>query len=269
MEFLNIDILNKIVKYAPVFITIIGGGWAIYKFNKQHEFNKQLLVQKSEWDKSLKEYEQQFTISLEGYKGQLQELSEKQKHQNQRRLADFNLYAAKKHERSIELYEKLCDAKNKVLWRNSPLRQLPTFTDYNREDMVEFLEKYNLTRAYREELLKLWETNFKGAVDKIYKVMTSQEDLDVRIAVSEAVKAHLQADLYLIRDISSGIDQFTNQLNQLAFLCSKENRQYISGEESQKMYEERNEIAANIEKEFPIIVERMQKMLLDDSLISD
>lgn len=93
-------------------------------------------MQKAELDKSIKQYEQQ-----------LQDVAENQKHHNQRRLTDFNLYAAKKHERSMELYEKLCHARNKVLWRNSPLRSLPAFTDYNREDMVEFLDKYNLTRA--------------------------------------------------------------------------------------------------------------------------
>ena len=35
------------------------------------------------------------------------------------------------------------------------------------------------------------------------------------------------------------------------------------------MYEKRKEIVANIEKEFPTIVERMQKMLRNDSTISD
>lgn len=264
-----LDILDKVLKYGPIFVVIIGGLWAWYKFNKQHKLNMELQEQKIKLDKSLKQYEQQFTLSLETYKGQLQEVAEKQKHLNQRRLADFNLYAAKKHERSIELYEKLCNARNKVLWRNNPLRQLPAFTDYNKEDMREFLDKYNLTRAYKEELLLLWERNFKDAVDKIYKVMTSQEDLDASISISEAVKAHLQADLYLPRDISSEVDQFTSQLNQLAFLCSRENRQYISGEEHQKMYDQRKELAENVEKQFPLIVEHMQKMLLNDSVVSN
>ncbi|MBP1763156.1 MAG: hypothetical protein H6Q65_214 [Firmicutes bacterium] len=265
-------ILDWLLKYGSIVsllvtvgAVIIGGLWARYKFNKQHDFAKQLQTEKAELDKSVKRYEQEFAIPFETYKTKLQEVAEKQKHLNQRRLTDFSLFAVKKHERSIELYEKLCNARNKVLWRNNPLRQLPAFTDYNKEDMREFLDKYNITRAHKEEMLLLWETNFKDAVDKIYKVMTSQEDLDASKAISEAVKAHLQADLYLPRDVSSEVDQFTSQLNQLAFLCSRENRQYISGEEHQKMYEERKEIAAKIEKEFPLIVAHMQKMLLSDS----
>lgn len=99
--------------------------------------------------------------------------------------------------------------------------------------------------------------------------MTSQEDLDANIAISEAVKAHLQAKLYLSRPISAEIHRFTSKLNELAFLCSGETRQHISSEEHQKMYEKRKEIVANIEKEFPTIVERMQKMLRNDSTISD
>jgi hypothetical protein len=97
-------ILNWLLKYGSIVslvvtvgAAIIGGLWARYKFNKQHEFSKQLQAEKVELDKSVKRYEQEFAIPFEAYKTKLQEVAENQKHLNQRRLADFSLFAAKKH----------------------------------------------------------------------------------------------------------------------------------------------------------------------------
>ncbi len=231
---------DMISKFGSLVLTLVGWGWAWYKLNKQHEMTKQLQV-----------------------------LAEQQKYMNQRSLTEFSLYTTKKHERSIELYEKLYNARNKVLWRNSPLRQLPTFKDYNKKDMIAFLERFNITKGRKEELLNRWEQNDRDVVKEIYDMMTAQEDLDANVAIHEAVKAHLQADLYLPRDISSIIDRFTSDLNQLAFLCSQETRQHISGERHQEMYEQRTELAKNVEKQFPVIVKNMQKMLLNDGVVSD
>ena len=154
-----IAVLDGFLKHGTLLITFIVGCWAWYKFNKQREINKELQEQKANLDRGLKQYEQRFSISFEVYKGELQKLAEQQRYMNQRRLTDFNLYTTKKHERSIELHEKLFNARNKVLWRNNPLRQLPTFSDYNREDMIDFLEKYNITKGRKEELLNRWEEN--------------------------------------------------------------------------------------------------------------
>ena len=158
-----IAVLDGFLKHGTLLITFIVGCWAWYKFNKQREINKELQEQKANLDRGLKQYEQRFSISFEVYKGELQKLAEQQRYMNQRRLTDFNLYTTKKHERSIELHEKLFNARNKVLWRNNPLRQLPTFSDYNREDMIDFLEKYNITKGRKEELLNRWEENQRDA----------------------------------------------------------------------------------------------------------
>ena len=54
-------------------------------------------------------------------------------------------------------------------------------------------------------------------------------------------------------------------LNEMQFLCSRENREKISGEEHNKMYEKRKELAKSIENEFPIIVEELKQWLVNDS----
>lgn len=245
------DIITLIMQYGPIVAVAV---WAWYKFNKQHVLNKELQENKAELDKNIKQYEQC-----------LQEVTEKQKYQNQRRLTAFGLYAAKKHERYIDLYERLCQARNQVLWRNNPLRLMLTFTDYNKEDMIEFLDKYNLTRARKEELLALWELNPHEGVRQIHDMMTDQEDFDTRKAVVEAVKAHLQADLYLPRMLSNKIDEYTTKLNDLTVLCYRETRKGISGDELSKMHEEKKELQSYINNNFSYILESMQKTLLDDS----
>lgn len=255
MEKETIDQLDRMLKFGPLLVTVVVGIWVWYKFNKQHVLNTELQDHKAELDKNIKQYEQR-----------LQELTESQKYQNQRRLTDFSLYAAKKHERYIDLYEKLCNALNIVIWRNSPLRSLPFFTDYNHDDMIEFLDKYNITRARKEELLVLWESDSRGGVRQIYDMMTAQEDIDTSKAVHDAVRAYIQADLYLPRNLSNEIDKYTTKLNDLTFLCNRETRREgLLGEEHQKMYEQREELKAYIENEFPCILRSMQKTLLDDS----
>lgn len=131
--------------------------------------------------------------------------------------------------------------------------------------MIDFLDRFNITKGRKEEFLNRWEENPRDTAREIHDLMTSQEDLDANRAIRKAVKAYRQADLYLPRDISSEIDRFTTDLNQLAFLCSQENRQYISGERHQEMCEQRIELAKTIDKQLPIIVEKMQKMLLNDA----
>lgn len=249
-------IIEKLIAYISFdkIVLLFVAGWTWYKFSRQNEINSNLQEQKNELDKNLKNYEQQ-----------LNQLIEDQKYSNQRKLTDFSLYANKKHERVIDLYEKLSIAQNQVIWRYFPLRELPVFIDYNEEDMVEFLDKFNITRATKEQLLKAWKDDKKKGADQIHRMMYLQEDFDTQRAIAELNKSHLQAGLYLSQGISKNIEEHIKKLKDLAFLCKRETRENISGEERRKMSEKRKELAESIENEFPEIIEKMKQWLLNDS----
>lgn len=249
-------IIEKLISYITFnnIVLLIIAGWTWYKFSKQNEINSKLQEQKNELDKNLKNYEQQ-----------LNKLIEDQKYLNQRKLTDFSLYANKKHERVIDLYEKLSLARNQVLWRHSPLRRLPAFTDYNEDDMLEFLDKFNITRATKDELLQLWKDDLQKGVKAIYKMMYSQEDFDTEKSIAELAMSRRQAELYLASNISKKIEEYLKTLNEMKVLCSRENRENISGEDRQKTYEKREELAKSIENEFSIIVEELKQWLVNDS----
>lgn len=241
------------ISLAEIFIAL-GGIWAWYKFHKQNKFNWILQEQKNELDKSLKNHEQQ-----------LNQIIEDQKYLNQRRLTDFSLYAKKKHEKVIDLYEKLSIAQNQVLFQDSPLRQVPTFTDYNEKDMIEFLDKFKLTRAAKNELLEGWKVNRKNGVEPIYKMMTSQENIDTSRNINELIKSEIEAQLYLSCDISEKLKVYRHKLQGIATLCNLDNRENINGDNKQKMYEKRTELVKSINIEFPIIVEELKQWLLNAS----
>ena len=244
------DAIDMIVIIVEVLIIVIGGVWAWYKFWQQNKFNLSLQEQKTELDKSLKNHEQQ-----------LNRLSEKQKYLNQRKLTDFSLFANKKHERVIDLYEKLSFARNQVLWRHSPLRMLPTFTDYNEDDMLEFLDEFKITRATKGNLLESWKNEPQKGVQEIRKIMYSQEDFNTEKSVAELAKSHRQAELYLSSDISRKIEGYVKILSEMQVLCSRENREQINEGDPEK----RKELAVLIESEFTSIVEELKQWLLNDS----
>ena len=249
-------IIEKLISYVTFnnIVLLIIAGWTWYRFSKQNEINSNLQEQKNELDKSLKEYEQQ-----------LNKVIEDQKYLNQKKLTDFSLYANKKHERVIDLYEKLSIAQNQVLFQDSPLRQVPTFTDYNEKDMIEFLDKFKLTRAAKNELLEGWKVNRKNGVEPIYKMMTSQENIDTNRTINELIKSELEAQLYLSCDISKKLKSYRHKLQEIATLCNLDNRENINGDKKQKMYEERAELVKSINIEFPIIVEELKQWLLNAS----
>lgn len=114
---------------SPVVSSIIVAGWAWYKFSKQQKLSKELQNEKAKLD-------QQVNLIIE-----------KQKFQYEQKLTNFSLFARKKHSYCIKLFEKLSQARNDTMGLTARVRSVPTFTDYNEDDIQKYLEKFNITNS--------------------------------------------------------------------------------------------------------------------------
>lgn len=140
-------------------IGMIPGIWSCYKVYKQHSFSLEL--QKNQ---------EIYAKELESYKNKLQQQNDKIKHLNEMQMANYTLFAQKKHEACIALYEALNNSLNSLNSVAAPLQYLNTFLDFNRSDVKEFLEEIQIPNGKQEELLRYWEFDKMGTIKKLQQL---------------------------------------------------------------------------------------------------
>ncbi len=91
-----------------------------------------------------KSIETQFDKKLEEHKHSLQLIAESEKFEYQKMLADFNLFASKKHDSLTKLYGLLVEAKGAVFEVASVIQFSPSGEEWNKSDYENFLTESNL-----------------------------------------------------------------------------------------------------------------------------
>lgn len=139
---------DMILKYGPIIAivislgtAIIGGWWARKKFNKQHEFNKEIAKEKKEYDKELKEYEQRLTVLNERVKSELSRQSE-----------DFKLWTVKRHQAYVELHEAIIELVKKI--REIKNVGKPKFEEFGEKRIKELFTELNVSNGEIDDLLQ-------------------------------------------------------------------------------------------------------------------
>lgn len=134
-------------------------------------------------------------------------IMEEQKFQHERQLTDFSLFVRKKHAYCIKLYEKLCQAKNDVMWLTVRIKMVPSFEDYNSDDMQKYLEQFNITSERRKQLFKAWVSNPRGReeIQRLHDLIYERDIKYAENSILDAEEAYYQADLYMPRKLSSSI----------------------------------------------------------------
>lgn len=189
---------DLLFKSLPVITLLIG----IYKFYKQNQVNKILLEEKLKAASELKRQEQQ-----------INEILEQQKFDHQKQLTEYGLYAAKKHEKYIELYEKLSEAVNFAGVISSLFRSITAFTDYNEEDVNHFLSLLGITQGKKEEVLNTWRRDKNEGIRELRKLNHLYENVTAVNNVAKARRAYIEAKLYLSEGLSEIIDQYIMELD--------------------------------------------------------
>lgn len=203
--------LDVTVKYGPLLGIIIGGIWTWYKFCSQEKENKKIRDRQETFQKEMQD-------NKANNDKQLNELTEKLKYENQRRLTDFSLYAQKKHERYIPLGAMLNKLNGCTIQLTQSEISAPSFSKYNRHDIENFLNLYNLTEKYKEELLSTWMSdNEKGKKD-IYAMMLKYQDFDLEHTLLRTVDEYYCTKLYLPEDLSLKIREYLLKCQNIMYM---------------------------------------------------
>lgn len=191
-------VIDLILKYSPIFVAIAG----VYEFYKQNKINKKLFDEKVEAAKELKRQEQR-----------INEILEQQKFDHQKQLTEYGLYATKKHEKCIELYEKLSEAVNSVGIISSLFHSEIAFTDYNESDVKRFLSLIGVTQGRREEILDIWRYDKNEGIRELRKLNHLSEAITALNTVTKARQAYVSAKLYMSEALSENISQYIKELD--------------------------------------------------------
>ena len=134
-----------------------------------------------------------------------------------RRLQDFNLFIAKKHETIAQLHELLLEASSQIVRfarDHRPARA--QLAGVNRDDAREYMENHaSVPRGKVAEILDLWDTDRENALEVLYEYQDSMQGEYAERALEKAHNYRLSRDLYLPNDISTRSEHFLRRLRQL------------------------------------------------------
>lgn len=131
----------------------------------------------------------------------------------QRRLQEYNLFIAKKHQTLAELHELLLDAYSQISrWAQGGTDRV-LLARHNYQDASDYLEKHtNVPKGKRSEIMDLWETDRDEALRLLYEFQDSMQGEYARRAWVKANNYRLGHELYLPEPISARADEFTKNL---------------------------------------------------------
>lgn len=222
--------------------TAIGGFW---KFHKQQELSI-----------TLQEKQEKAQKELETYKNELGQQNEKIKHLNEMQMTNYTLFAQKKNEACIALFEALNQALECLSSSASLLHQDNTFRDFDESDIRNFLAEIGLTHGKKKELLTLWKNDSIAAIKKLQYLQRKNRDIKAVNAITEAATIFRRTQLYLtqalVNDIQSFIDDCASFANGI-----KENNELMAN----RIFDQSGEVTAR-PKRMTALWERMDEITI-------
>ncbi len=134
--------------------------------------------------KKIKDYEQDLNLK-----------SEQAKFDYQRKIQDFNLYTTNKHKSYIEFYEQLLKA-NGYVTSLTGLINIPTFEEYNKNDLSTYLQKRKIPEGKINDILLMWDKDKELAKKEIFKYDHLYNINSARNALQEAHNMYWKSQLY-------------------------------------------------------------------------
>ncbi len=219
-------------------ISILVGVWTIFTYLHQNKINKIAEKEKASLQK------------------EINKTLEKQKLKNQTYLTKFSLFATKKHEHYIELYEKTNNALVLLSARFAAFKEIPSFIDYGEQDVELFLKNIPITNFEKNRILCIWKENHEKGCKALRILDEKVKDHNAINSVIGAKDAFLQARLYLSKILADEIEKYLNELYFFANEIKDSNElryegQYVKSirKQPQKMDE--------LEKKFEKIIEQL------------
>ncbi len=189
---------------------------------------------------------------IEAYKHDLSLFSEKQKFEYQRWTTDFNLYTQKKHEAYSELYRLILIADG-ALQQLVGFREVPSFEEYDRKDMENYLKGYQVVGGHIPTLLDCWEQNRDACIEKTREYLIK---IDFQKAEQERQKAknfYVIHTLYLSETVEKLVSEILSKLVRQFVMDRQMIVKHYSRddypEQSKEIIEKKNELLGQLKHE--------------------
>ncbi len=198
-----------------------------------------------------------FAKKLESHKHQLDQITERNRFDYDRWATDFGLYTSKKHEVYSELYRLILIADGSLEGLVG-LRELPSFEEYTRNDMEQYLKGYHVVEGYILELLKDWSINRRDCIAKIREYLYMLDFQKADKDRQDAKNFFLVNILYLSNVMEKHVTELFTKLVE-RFVLEKH---MIIDKDRDKDFYERSKDAATRKKELlKLIKEKMREEL--------
>jgi len=150
--------------------------------------------------------DQRFDKRLETHRHSLQLATERARHAYQRELADFNLYAVRRHEAAASVYKALRIAHGYVSNLFGGRDQL-TFEDFNREDIAAHMTSLDVPGGKQEEILAAWDDDKGAAIRDLRPYLRVMEVQRAEAKLIDARNEAIINELYLTDEAILAIDE--------------------------------------------------------------
>ncbi len=142
------------------------------------------------------------------------EMQKKLDFEYQRLIADFGMYSKKRHQIYPKLYKLGLEVENRISTVDS-IAGNPDFTDFNREDIVRYLNILKVTGQIKTEVLAFWDANDK---DSAIAVIRNYEYLRNLVTANHTLiklKRHFEESrLYLSDDVELLLEDLCAKLEE-------------------------------------------------------
>lgn len=197
---------------------------------------------------------QSATAELEEYKAELKAMTLDIKYNHQRMLTDFGLFTNKKHKYYTKLYKTLLQAEGSIRSLRG-VRQEPAFTDYDEQDVEEYLRKNLIPNGKIKQILQWWTSgNTKDAIAEIRRYLRIKRYRDAQRNLHKARNVFWYAQLYLSIEVKEHGKALIDALESLLI-------NYNDDYQGLDLKEENKELIKKINVLLPLIIGTMNREL--------
>ena len=157
-----------------------------------------------------------FNKQIEEHRQSLNVVTEHAKFDLQRKLHDFTLYTAKRHEAYVELYNLLRAAADRVC--NLEHQEYLNFAGYGREEFEDYLRREGMKNRRIEELSNEWQS---GGIDEVNKALEEHNYVQARTDLNDAADLYRKHYLYLSPSMCDIIGNLLKSLQKLLEECAE------------------------------------------------
>lgn len=153
-----------------------------------------------------------FKKKLEDHKSELQNITEFNKFDLQRKLSDFNLYTVKKHDIYVELFDLFMRADGHTGGLMG-YRSVPDYKKYTAKQLEYSLEKLGFPAHDIEEFTTNWDEEKDYKFEKLKAYIQRYEISSARNIIIEAKNKFLLSRLYISTEVDEILSALSSTLN--------------------------------------------------------